>query len=59
MITKSLIPLETILPDEYAFIIGVDQNEVLAGSIAYRAPFKFFPTHQYKENKGLPKRYGN
>ena len=46
-----------IFPEECASIIGflycVDQSEILAGSIAYGAPFKFLPTHQYKDGKGV------
>ena len=64
MITTSLIPLETIFPEECTFIIGFSytawtKNEVLAGSIADSAPFKFLPAHQYREVKGLSKKYGN
>ena len=63
MITTSLIPLETILPEEYALIIGFSftvwtKMRSFAGSLADDVPFKFLPAHQYKEGKGSWKRYG-
>ena len=47
-ITTSLIKLETIFLEEFAFIIGFSCTP-------YGAPFKFLPAHQYKEGKGSSK----
>ena len=64
-ITASLIPLETLLPEECVFIIGFSctvwiKIRSFAGSIADGAPFKFHPAHQNKEGKGSSKvRKGN
>ena len=44
MITTSLIPLETIFPEECDFLIVFSCND--------GAPFKFLTAHQYQEGKG-------
>ena len=59
-ITTSLIPLEILLPEYCAFIIGFScivqtKMRLLDGSIADGVPFKFCPTHQYKEGMGSAK----
>ena len=59
-INISLIPLKTILPEEYALIIGfrftlLTKMQCFDGSIADGAPFKFLLTHQNREGKGHQK----
>ena len=63
MVTTSLIPPETILSEECAFIIGFSyivwtKMRSFAGSITDGMPFKFLPTHQNKEGMGSSKKYG-
>ena len=58
--TTSLTPLETILPEECAFIIGFNctmwtKMRSFALSIADSALFKFLPTHQIRKVRGRQK----
>ena len=69
-ITTSLIPLETILPEDFPFIIGficsvwTKMRSLMAPELMCNGWHHFYssqPTdiaHQYNEGKGLLKQYG-